>query len=74
MLLDINLPDMSGSDLVDEFSGMYPNLPVIFFTGSVTNETTVVHNGQVFQYLKKPFTKSNLIEVLEKSGVVMPVS
>lgn len=74
VLLDVNLPDILGGELVKEFSAMHPSLPVIYFTGSVTTEESVRQDGFIRYYLKKPFTKADLIGVLEKSGVAVPAA
>jgi DNA-binding NtrC family response regulator len=74
ILLDMHLPDISGLDLANEISEDFPDLPVIIFSGSVSNDEVLHQNGFVRHFLKKPFTKQDLVEVLVKSGVTMPGS
>ncbi len=55
VLVDIRLPDGSGLDLVAEFSGRAPELPIIVMTahGSVENAVEAMRRGAV-DYLQKP--------------------
>lgn len=69
VLLDMNLPDISGEVLAGEFAGSTPDVPVIFFTGSAAAEEQQTEDGRMQYYLKKPFTKNSMKTVLEKVGV-----
>ncbi len=69
VLADINMPVMSGVQLVDEMArqDMLESIPVIIVSTerSVTRIRTMKAKG-VCAYLQKPFTPENIKEIVEK--------
>lgn len=74
ILLDMNLPDGPGQNVARKISELPEPPPVIFFTGTATTEQTVDENGQAHYFLKKPFTKASLEDVLRKVEVPIPTA
>jgi DNA-binding response OmpR family regulator len=66
VLTDINMPKMSGLDLVTRISQTYPALHVLVMTGfeSLTMDKKLFQRN-VIDYLKKPFSIAQLTERLE---------
>ena len=62
ILLDLNLPDASGFDLIGEFRQTNPKVPVIMLTGRTSKED-VVHGFEVGadDYITKPFDVPELL-------------
>lgn len=57
VLLDINLPDGSGLDLLKEIKGKTPNVPVILLTANDTDKDIVTGLEQgADDYITKPFS------------------
>jgi len=61
LLLDLNMPHLSGQDLLPKIREEYPELPVIIISG-ITEVTLAVEcmKQGVFDYLVKPIEKSKL--------------
>lgn len=68
VLLDLQLPDGSGLDLLTPLKQKNPNLPVIILTGhgSVENAVTVTQKG-AFKFLVKPFNLDDVISGLNQA-------
>jgi CheY-like chemotaxis protein len=69
VLLDINMPQMSGLELLDELraSGVVPRVPVIIV--STESEPDDVQRGLdagARAYLKKPFRTDDLCKVIDR--------
>lgn len=69
ILLDLNLPDISGETLAEEFRRTHPDLPVVYFSGSVQPAVEGSRNGTSPRFLKKPFTKASLESLMADLGV-----
>ena len=66
IVLDINLPDMSGLDVFHEMHNTDARTPVIFITGHGTTDTAIEAMKQgAFDYLFKPLELSQLEQVVE---------
>lgn len=62
ILLDLNLPDASGFDLIGELRNANPTIPVLMLTGRTSKED-VVHGFEVGadDYITKPFDVRELV-------------
>lgn len=68
VLTDLNLPGISGIDVVRSVKTMSPNTPCIILTGYASVETAVeAMRVGAFTYLKKPFGKDELLITIEKA-------
>ncbi len=66
IVLDINLPDMSGMDVFRQLHESDARTPVIFITGHGTTDTAIeAMKRGAFDYLFKPLELSQLEEVVE---------
>ncbi len=67
-ILDIQLPDMPGLELMRTIKASHPGLEVIVITGhaSISNAIQAI-NGAAFAYLTKPFEMEHLMIVVEKA-------
>lgn len=62
-ILDLNLPDFNGIDLLDELRRVTDDLEIIFLTGEATVETAVeAMKRGACDYLSKPFPLAELEE------------
>ncbi len=66
VLLDLELPDMSGVDILNSMEGDVGDIPVVLMTayGSESIAVEVFRHGAK-DYLIKPFTAEQVIEVIE---------
>jgi len=68
VLLDINLPDMSGLEVFSQIRADDARLPVIFITGHGTTETAIeAMKMGAFEYLLKPLDLEQLESVVERA-------
>jgi DNA-binding NtrC family response regulator len=68
VLLDLKLPDMDGMDILKRLHQQKPDVPVIVMTGYSTVSIAVeAMKSGAADYLSKPFTDEELIEVVEKT-------
>lgn len=67
VLLDLNMPGISGHDILELIITEYPDVPVIVITGSNDVETAVrcMKRG-AFDYMVKPIEKNRLISVVRR--------
>lgn len=67
LITDIQMPGIDGMRLVQYASEHFPQLPILVITGypSVENAINAVQSG-AFDYLAKPFTKSELEKAIDK--------
>ncbi|MDD2890129.1 MAG: response regulator [bacterium] len=64
VLLDINLPDIEGTELIPVFKEMHPDIEIVMITGHPTKENAIrALNNNASCYIEKPF---DLNEVLTK--------
>ncbi len=70
VLTDLMMPEMDGLELMAELKQDHPNTPVIMITGYATIDSARQANQLgAFDYLAKPFTKSELLAVLKRAAV-----
>jgi DNA-binding response OmpR family regulator len=66
MLLDLNLPGMSGWQVLDALKERHGELPVIVTTAQSDSANRVVGKLQnVFKYLVKPFSPQDLVKTID---------
>jgi putative two-component system response regulator len=68
VLTDINMPDISGIELLDKIRQAYPQVPVILMTAYAELDITIeaVKTG-AFDFVTKPYKSSYLIRAIEKA-------
>lgn len=68
VFLDLKLPDASGLELLQEFTGLYPNKIYIMMTafGNIDNAVSAMKAG-AFDYMVKPVKLNELIVTIEKA-------
>jgi len=68
LLLDVELPALSGPDIQQMLAKHNIHLPVVFLTGVVDVDTSVaVMKRGAFDLIQKPFQKERLIEIVEQA-------
>jgi putative two-component system response regulator len=68
VLTDINMPEMSGLELLEKIHLRHPEIPVILMTGCAELDMTVdaIHKG-TFDFIMKPFNPVQLIHSVKKA-------
>jgi two-component system, NtrC family, response regulator AtoC len=66
ILLDVNLPDASGTSTLDRLRQVRPDVPVIIVTGNADEELAraTLKRG-AFDYVMKPFNIDHLIRMVD---------
>jgi len=68
VLLDVNLPDIKGPELVPQILAAEPFAFVIVISGDMTVDVAMKSTELgAFDYLSKPFTKSSLLHVVQQA-------
>lgn len=68
ILTDIDMPRMSGMELLDSINAVDPDIPVILMTGASKIEHAMDAFGKgAFNFITKPFKSENLINAIEKA-------
>ena len=68
LLLDIQIPDLSGPELQKRLSSLRSRIPIIFLSGHADIRTTVeVIKAGALDLLTKPVTKDELIGAIEQA-------
>ena len=68
LVLDVQLPDASGLDLVDELDAADAPIPIIFITGHGTIPMSVrAMKAGALEFLTKPFREEDLITALRQA-------
>jgi two-component system nitrogen regulation response regulator GlnG len=68
VILDIQLPDMSGLDLLRKLQELDARSPVIFITGKSTTETAIeAMKLGAFDYLLKPLELAQLRQIVDRA-------
>jgi FixJ family two-component response regulator len=69
VVLDINLPGMSGIELRHRLEKMDPRLPVIFMTAHDDESTRIAAKAAgCVAYLRKPFPAQVLLDAIKKAA------
>ncbi len=68
VVTDLKMPGMDGIEVLKAIKILQPDVPVIIITGYSTVDTAVeaMKNG-AFDYISKPFTPEQMIEMVEKA-------
>jgi putative two-component system response regulator len=68
VLTDINMPDISGIELLDRIRQAYPQVPVILMTAYAELDIAIeaIKTG-AFDFVTKPYKTSHLIRVIKKA-------
>lgn len=68
MLMDIEMPGMSGLEAIQKVKQLYPALPVIIITAYGTTERVIAAMKQgAFEYLEKPFDIARLQHLVNEA-------
>lgn len=68
ILLDLNMPVLSGEELLEHIVSEYPDVPVIVITGNNEVKTAVTCMKQgAYDYLVKPVGRNRLISIVQKA-------
>jgi DNA-binding NtrC family response regulator len=68
ILLDLQMPHLSGETLLPQINSEYPAIPIIVVTGANDLETAVrCMKGGAFDYMVKPVENSRLIAVVKRA-------
>ena len=68
MLLDLNMPHITGERLLDAVNRDYPDIPVIIVTGAVDVETAVrCIKAGAFDYVVKPVEEERLLTAVNRA-------
>ena len=71
VVLDMNLPDVSGLDVFRRIRAIDARIPVIFITGHGTTETAIEAMKQgAFDYLLKPLDLARVRELVERAAEI----
>jgi len=73
VMLDVNLPSMSGLDVLKQIKEVDSDMPVIMISGFVSTENAIeaMREG-AFEYLTKPFQIEKLIDTVNKAFIEFP--
>jgi CheY-like chemotaxis protein/anti-sigma regulatory factor (Ser/Thr protein kinase) len=75
MLLDINLPSMSGLEVLEQARALVSPPFVVMMTAEGTPETVVrAVRGQAFRYVRKPFAPKAIIEIVGDAMSAAPAA
>jgi two-component system response regulator HydG len=68
ILTDLQMPEMSGLELIKRVKGKYPELPIIVMTafGSIESAVDAMRKG-AFDYMTKPFKLNDLNFTIERA-------
>jgi two-component system cell cycle sensor histidine kinase/response regulator CckA len=67
VLLDVNIPRRSGEKVFQDLRGLDPNLPVIFCSGSISEERgALLIRGGAKAFLQKPYSARELVGIVQQ--------
>ncbi|NVJ66400.1 MAG: response regulator [Gammaproteobacteria bacterium] len=68
MITDVQMPGMSGLELLETSKNRYPQLPVIIITANADTQMAVEsHQTGAFDYLPKPFDLNQAVSICQKA-------
>jgi DNA-binding NtrC family response regulator len=70
LITDIDMPKMSGVELVAQVRQQYPKVVRILLTGAATlgSALQAINEGEVFRYLTKPWDVAELLETIRAAA------
>jgi len=66
VLLDLNLPDMSGVDVYDHISEQWPKLPIVFSTGHADRDALASLHARQAPSITKPYDIKELMAMIAR--------
>jgi FixJ family two-component response regulator len=68
LILDVQLPGMSGLELQDKLTGSDPQVPIVFVSaqGTSANRERAMSRG-AFGFLSKPFRRDDLVKLVSSA-------
>jgi DNA-binding NtrC family response regulator len=68
ILLDLNLPDMTGLELIPHLKGLCPDVEIIIITalGTIDNAVKTIKAG-AYDFITKPFDVDNILLAVDRS-------
>lgn len=68
ILLDLNMPNVDGEEILKKITSQFPTIPIIIITGRIDAETAVdCMKLGAFDYIVKPVDENRLIATIRKS-------
>lgn len=69
LLLDLEMPKLSGYEVLKQIRGMYPDMPVIFITGTGEAKKIMESIAQykLTAFIEKPFSPNNVMDIVNKA-------
>jgi two-component system response regulator AtoC len=68
VILDINMPDINGLDLLEELKKINKEIPVIIFTAFGTSERAIkAMKSGAYDYIEKPFELDEFLLIVERA-------
>jgi DNA-binding NtrC family response regulator len=66
LVSDIDMPGMSGLDLMKLARREFPDVPRVLITGNATTERALeaINEGEIYRFLTKPFPVQKLVDVV----------
>jgi CheY-like chemotaxis protein len=61
---DVEMPVMGGRAMAAEMASAYPEVPILFISGSLSSWP--VSNGEPYAFLAKPFTHAALLSAVQR--------
>jgi CheY-like chemotaxis protein len=68
ILLDINMPRLSGWEFLDKYEPLHKNIPIVMLTSSLdpNDQKKAIASKQLSGFYIKPLTKETIEEILNK--------
>ncbi len=69
LLLDLDMPKLSGYEVLKQVRSVYPAMPVVFVTakGEVKKVAQSIARDKLTAFIEKPFTPEKVLEILSKA-------
>jgi len=69
LLLDLAMPKLDGYEVLKQVRAMYPDLPVVFITGTGEAKKVMQSIAQykLNAFIEKPFTPAKVLEIVGKA-------